>query len=133
MAEILLGLALAELAVFSALAILVWTGRVNALLYPLSPTGPACGVDSCFDRGRLLLAGLIGLYVLVMVAALVLQLLLLAGSRHRGRVFSAVVQQVQLFALIPLLFTDYRYLVPLGAVLPVAVLLSLRRVGRMGG
>jgi hypothetical protein len=128
--KILLGLALAELALFSALAILLWTGLANDYSYHPPPAGPNCGVDSCFDRGRVLLGGLISLYIVVMVAPLLLQLLILAWSRDRGRVYCAVLQQLQLVALISLLFTDYRYLVPLGAVLPVAVLLSLKWVGR---
>jgi hypothetical protein len=127
---ILLGLALAELVLFSALAILSLTGSLYAYVYPPPPAGRDCGVDSCFDRGRLLLAGLAWAYILVMIVLLLLQLVLLAWSRHRGRIFCAVLQQLQLVALIPLLFTDYRYLVPLGAVLPLGVLLSLRWVGR---
>jgi hypothetical protein len=127
---ILLGLALAELVLFSALTIPFFNGYLYDYLNPPPPNRIACGVDSCFDRARLLLVGLAGLYILVMAAALMLQLLLLALSRHRGRVYCAVLQQLQLVALIPLLFTEYRYLVPLGTVLPVAVLLSLRWVGR---
>ena len=126
----LLGLALAELALFSTLAILVSTGLANDHAFHAPPAGPNCGVDSCFDRGRVLLGGLVSLYIVVMVAPLLLQLLLLAWSRDRGRVYCAVLQQLQLVALIPLLFTDYRYLVSLGAVLPVAVLLSLKWIGR---
>src|SRR5437879_3706938 len=106
---ILLGLALAELALFSVLAILFLNGHVYEYLNPPPAAGVNCGVDSCFNRSRLLLAGLAGLYSLAMVAALMLQLLLLAWSRHRGRVFCTVLQQLQLIALIPLLFTDYRY------------------------
>ena len=46
---ILLGLALAELVLFSALAILFLNGDVYEYLNPPPAPGVNCGVDSCFN------------------------------------------------------------------------------------
>jgi hypothetical protein len=124
----LLGLALAELALFLALAILVLNGSVLAYADVAPAARLACGVDSCFDRSRLLLVGLAEFYILAMVAPLLFELLLLAAGGRRGRVFGTVLQILQLVAVSPLLVTDYRLLVPLGAVLPIGFLLAMRWV-----